>query len=106
MEEKNEKERARNSPYILRIKANRYFGGNLARIIIEIIEEDLPLTLNGTNLYRGDSTLSTSVYDYGEKGRDFYNNLKPKFGKITVDFKNGSQEAFNNLDDFIEKIFT
>ena len=103
----NEKEKIKNAPFLVHINAYRHYNVTRNKLIIEIDilgeKENLILFSHGISIGK----LGKRLYDYDERGRDFFNNLISKFGKVYIKLSKGKEIIkidFDSYEDFLDEI--
>jgi len=103
----DEKKDIRNAPFLMNIKACRYYNVPRTKLFIEIDiineEEKLILSYKGISVGR----LGKRHYDYDGRGKDFFNKMMPNFGKINLKIfmdKEIIKKDFDNYEEFLDEI--
>lgn len=100
----NEKERIRKAPFLVHVKACRHYNVPQTRLFIhvDIAGQKDKLILSSKGIFWGE--LGKRQLNYDERGREFFNELMPKFMKIQVKILNGEQKDFDNYEEFLDEI--
>ena len=98
----NKREEIENNPWKILITARRHYSKGKLYIEIEIRGEQKNLFLLSEGLCLGKGK---RFHNYDTKGRDFFNDLKPKFGKVWILIPGETEViTFNNYKEFLDKI--